>query len=66
VGFTFDLHNIIDLTPEAPIAASSTPGRHFLTWRYSHWMWVDDELWVYAEVARENEAHEIRLFRLPR
>ena len=65
VGFTFDLHNIRDLTPEAPLVWSSTPG-HFFTWRYSHWMWVENELWVYAEVAKENDAHEIRLYRLLR
>lgn len=39
---------------------------HFHTWRYSHWLWVDDELWVYAEVVRPNESHEIRLFRMSR
>ena len=66
VGFTFDLHHITDLTPEAPLVVSTTPSKHFHTWRYSRWLWVDDELWVYAEVAKPNEAHEIRLFRLPR
>ncbi|MBN2132294.1 MAG: hypothetical protein JW741_22525 [Sedimentisphaerales bacterium] len=66
LGFTFDLHHVIDLTPEAPLVASTTPSEHFGTWRYSHWMWVDDELWAYAEVAKPNEANEIRLFRLAR
>jgi len=66
VGFTFDLHHITDLTPDAPLVASTTPSKHFYTWRYSHWMWVGDELWAYAEVARPNESNEIRLFRLPR
>jgi len=66
VGFTFDLHHITDLTPEAPLVVSTTPSEHFRTWRYSHWMWVGDELWAYAEVARPNESNEIRLFRLPR
>ena len=55
-----------DLTPEAPLVVSTTPSEHFHTWRYSHWMWVDDELWAYAEVANPNESHEIRLFRLAR
>lgn len=63
LGFTFDRHRIIDLTPESPLALSTTPGR-FHTWRYSHWMWVDRELWVYAEVAKLNDSNEIRLFRL--
>jgi len=62
-GFTFDLHKIIDLTPDSPLVLSTTPG-NFYTWRYSHWMWVDGEIWVYAEVARENDSHEIRLFRI--
>jgi len=63
VGFTFDLHNINDLTPDSPLVQSTTPGR-FHTWRYSHWMIVGDELWVYAEVARENDSNEIRLFKV--
>ena len=62
-GFTFDLHKIIDLTVDSPLVFSTTPGK-FYTWRYSHWMWVDGEIWVYAEVARENDSHEIRLFRV--
>jgi hypothetical protein len=66
VGFTFDLHHITDLTPEAPLVVSTTPSEHFHTWRYSHWMWVGEELWAYAEVARPNESNEIRLFRLSR
>ena len=65
LGFTFDLQHIVDLTPDGPLLASPTPGR-LQTWRYSHWMWVGDELWVYAEVEKRNGAHEIRLFRLPR
>jgi len=63
IAYTFDLHNLIDLTPDSPLVISNTPGK-FHTWRYSHWMWIDGELWVYAEVARENDSNEIRLFRL--
>lgn len=66
IGLTFDLHHVTDVTPDSPLVVSTTPGKRFATWRYSHWMWVDDELWVYAEVARPNESHEIRLFRLAR
>lgn len=62
-GFTFDLHNISDLTIDSPLLLSTTPGK-FYTYRYSNWMWVDGEIWVYAEVANENESHEIRLTRL--
>jgi hypothetical protein len=63
LGYTFDLHNIIDLTRESPLAISSTPG-NFHTFRYTHWMWVNGAIWVYAEVARPNDSHEIRLFRI--
>jgi hypothetical protein len=52
------------LTPDSPLLVSTTPGKLFRTWRYSHWMLVDRELWVYAEVARPNQTNEIRLFRL--
>lgn len=64
LAFTFDLHNIIDLTPESPLVISTTPSEHFSTCRYSHWMEVDGELWVYAEVACSEKYNEIRLFRL--
>ena len=64
LAFTFDLQRMIDLTPQSPIAISTTPG-HFHTFRYSSWLWVDGEIWVYAEVARPNDSHEVRLFRIP-
>jgi len=66
LAFTFDLHHIIDLTPDSPFLISTTPSDLFHTWRYSHWLWVGDELWAYAEVARPNRTNEIRLFRLQR
>jgi hypothetical protein len=66
LAFTFDLHHVIDLTPDSPLLVSTTPSDRFRTWRYSHWLNVGDELWVYAEVARPNRSSEIRLFRLPR
>lgn len=62
-GFTFDLHHVTELTDLSPIAVSTTPGL-FHTLRYSHWMWVDGDIWVYAEVARSNNSNEIRLFRI--
>ncbi len=64
LAFTFDLHTLQDLTPHAPLARSTTPSAHFHTLRYSDWLWVDGELWVYAEAARPNNTNEIRLFRL--
>ncbi len=64
LGFTFDLHRIQDLTPKAPFAVSSTPNQLFSTFRYSQWMRVGDEVWVYAEVTCPNQTNEVRLFRL--
>ncbi|HOK08332.1 MAG TPA: hypothetical protein PLT82_00660 [Candidatus Hydrogenedens sp.] len=66
LGFTFDLHNIIDLTPNSPFLVSLTPGDKFATFRYSHWLWVNDEVWIYAEVVCPNRTHEIRLYRVKR
>ncbi len=65
LAFTFDLHEIKELTTVGPLAVSSTPSPNFHTLRYSHWIRVDDQLWVYAEAVRPNDSHEIRLFRLP-
>lgn len=62
-GFTFDLHNINEITIDSPLMLSSTPS-DFYTYRYSHWMWVEGQIWVYAEVANENGSHEIRLSRI--
>jgi hypothetical protein len=65
LGYTLDLRRVIDVTPDAPLLVSPTPGR-LPVWRYSHWLWVGDELWAYAEVERPNGSHETRLYRLPR
>lgn len=59
-----DLLSFVDLTPEEPLLASTTPG-DCMTWRYSHWLWVEGEVFVYAEVARPNNTNEIRMWRLP-
>jgi hypothetical protein len=68
LAFTFDLHHMIDLTPDSPLAVSQTPSveydRLYHTWRYSHWMYVDDQLWAYAEVVTPNGSNEIRLYRM--
>ena len=64
VAFTFDLNTIQELTTEGPLAISSTPSERFHTLRYSHWMRVDGELWVYAEAVKPNESHEVRLYKL--
>lgn len=66
LGFTFDLEQVVDLTPKAPLVGSATPSGGFHTWRYSSWLWVEDALWAYAEVVNPAQAHEVRLFRFPR
>ena len=64
MAYTFDLHHLIDLTPDSPIAISSTPSKTFATFRYSHWLRVGGEVWVYAEVTCPNDTKEIRLYKL--
>ena len=63
LAWTPNLVDFVDLTPDEPLLTSTTPG-DYMTWRYSHWMWVDGELFVYAEVARPNNTNEIRVWRL--
>lgn len=65
LAYTFDLHTMQDLTPNAPLLLSKTPSEHFATFRYSSWLRVGEELFIYAEVACPNETHEIRLYRIP-
>lgn len=64
LAWTPDLQHVVDLTPDRPFLASTTPGRYH-TWRYSHWLWRQGELWAYAEVACPNDTNEVRLFRVP-
>ncbi len=64
LAYTPDLLTFVDLTPDEPLLRSTTPGDYF-TWRYSHWLRVEDEIWAYAEVACPNNTNEIRRFRLP-
>ena len=61
LAYSFDLNHFIDLTPDEPLLRSTTPG-DYITWRYSHWMWVEGQIMAYAEVARPNNTNEIRLF----
>lgn len=60
LAYSPDLSTVVDLTPEAPLLVSTTPGDYH-TWRYSHWLTVDDKLFVYFEAARPNNTNEIRL-----
>ena len=60
LAYSPDLARVIDLTPDAPLLKSTTPG-HYFTWRYSHWMSVGEQIYVYFEAARPNTTNEIRL-----
>jgi len=64
LAYTPDLANFIDLTPKEPLLKSTTPCKYH-SWRYSHWLKVEDEIFVYFEACRENQSNEIRLARFP-
>jgi len=60
LAYSPDLRTFVDLTPDEPLLKSTTPGDYH-TWRYSHWLPVGDEVFVYYEAARPNNTNEIRL-----
>jgi len=60
LAYSPDLKTFIDLTPAEPLLRSTTPGDYH-TWRYSHWMTVEDKVYAYFEAARPNNTNEIRL-----
>jgi len=60
LAYSPDLETFIDLTPDEPLLTSTTPGDYH-TWRYSHWMRVGNQVFVYFEAARPNNTNEIRL-----
>jgi len=65
LAWTPDLLQFTDLTPHEPLFVSTTPG-DYRTWRYSHWLWFGEALYVYAEVSRPNNSNEIRAWKLCR
>lgn len=60
LAYSPDLTHWHDLTPDAPLLKSSTPGS-FHTWRYSHWIPVDDKMYVFWEGARPNDSFATRM-----
>jgi len=60
LAYTPDLETYVDMTPDAPILMSTTPGDYH-TWRYSHWLLVGSQIFVYFEASRPNNSNEIRL-----
>ena len=64
LAYSPDLRGFRDLTPDAPLLESTTPGP-YRTWRYSHWMRAENEVYVYFEAARPNRTNEVRFAALP-
>jgi hypothetical protein len=62
LAYSPDLRTFIDLTPDAPILKSTTPGDYH-TWRYSHWMNVGTDMMVWFEACRPNNSNETRVAR---
>ena len=60
LAYSPDLRSFADLTPEAPLFKTTTPGDYH-TWRYSAWIRVGDKVHVYFEAARPNTTNEVRL-----
>lgn len=64
LAYSPDLEKYYDLTPDQPLLISTTPSK-YQTWRYSHWLPIKNEMWVYFEAARPNMTNEIRCARIP-
>jgi len=60
LAYTPDLKTFHDLTPDRPLLKSTTPGDYH-TWRYSHWLPVGDQVFMFFEAARPNNTNEVRL-----
>jgi hypothetical protein len=64
LAYSPDLKLFYDLSPRQPLVTTTTPG-DYQTWRYSHWLIIDRELFVYFEAARPNRTNEIRMVKCP-
>lgn len=64
LAYSPDLRTYIDLTPTEPLLKSTTPGDYH-TWRYSHWMNIGEDMWVWFEATRPNTTNETRVARFP-
>jgi len=60
LAYSPDLASFVDLTPDQPLLLSTTPG-HYHTWRYSQWLPVGEQVFVYFEAARPNDTNELRV-----
>ncbi|MFX0097968.1 MAG: hypothetical protein ACFFCS_00185 [Candidatus Hodarchaeota archaeon] len=64
LAYSPDMIQWYDLTPNEPLLKSTTPG-NFHTWRYSHWLAVEGEMYVYWEGARPNDTFATRMAKFP-
>ena len=64
MAYSPDMIHWYDLTPDKPLIKSTTPG-NFHTWRYSHWLSIEDEMYVYWEGARPNDTFATRMAKFP-
>lgn len=66
LAYSPDLTHWHDLTPDTPLLKSTTPGS-FHTWRYSHWLPVEEkrQMYVYWEGARPNDTFATRMAKFP-
>lgn len=60
LAYTPDLRVFYDLTPEAPLLETTTPGTT-RTWRYSHWVRHGGGVKVYFEAACADGTNELRV-----
>jgi hypothetical protein len=59
-AYSLDLKTFVDMTPKEPVLKSTSPGKYH-TWRYSHWLRVDDSIHVYFEAACLDDTNELRV-----
>jgi len=71
LAITFDLERIIDVTPDAPILTSSTPGPTpggdgiNITLRYMDALLLEDRILFYYEAATKEGCNELRVTEVP-
>ena len=58
-GYTVDMRNFFDLTPQGPVLSSSTKG-NFSAIRYIDYVFLNDRVLFYYEAARDDDAFELR------
>jgi len=60
LGYTVDMRNFFDITPQKPFLSSSTSGK-FSTLRYIDCVFLDNKVLFYYEAARKDGSFELRV-----